>query len=97
LVEVLAGALGSNHQPLLPGLLVLALAFAVWQRSFVALVIATILLAFNALIGAVAYGWLGFLFVAPFLAATVQALPVVRRISKTPTPSTSPQQDPPVS
>ncbi|HVS06808.1 MAG TPA: hypothetical protein VHK65_11685 [Candidatus Dormibacteraeota bacterium] len=35
-VDVLFGLLSSNHQPVIPGLLALALAVAVWQRSFAA-------------------------------------------------------------
>jgi len=92
--DVLFGLLRSNHQSVIPGLLALALAVAVWQRSFAALVIASIVLAINAIGGAVAYGWPAVVLVSPFLAATAQALPVVRSLSKTPRPSTPAEQDP---
>jgi hypothetical protein len=96
-VELLIGIFGSNHQPVLPGLVALALAVAVWQRSFVALVIGSIILTINAIAGSVTYGLPGFLLVLPFLAATMQALPVVRSLSKAATPTTSGEQDPPLS
>jgi len=87
-LEVLLGIFGRNHQPVLPGLIALALAVAVWQRSFVAVVIASLILAVSTIGAAVTTGLPGFLLSVPFLAAVVQALPVIRSVSKAPTPST---------
>jgi hypothetical protein len=89
-LEVLLGIFRANHQPVLPGLVALALAVAVWQQSFVALVIASLLLAVSTIGAAVTTGWLGFLLSVPFLAAVVQALPLVRSLSRDRTESDSP-------
>jgi hypothetical protein len=83
-LDILIGILRPNHVPVLPGLLALALATAVWQGSLLALIIASVLTAVSTIGLTVQAGLSGFLFSVPFLAAVVQAIPVLRSAEKPP-------------